>query len=821
MMTRTKKSVFVRPMASPAGSKVCARMVRMLVLILGLGAFCGASAQTAALSGKVLNEQDGVLEGVYVVAVEPETARVLAAAATDAEGNYRLIPLPERFMLNITHIGYESQNFIINNQADRQTARTIRMQVVATQIEEVVITADTPRIEREVGKFVLRNVASSPYAKGSSTYNFLRFMPMVEVKPEGGISVLGKTNAGILIDGRSVGSHEMAEQMLKGIPASEIARIEIIPVTGSSYAADKGGGIINVVMKKRPDDGVRLIASAEDRQGYYNSLGGMLFLNWAGKRVDLTSAVSASYSPLRQESDEAYDYVHNGLATRSAFRDATKPLTVFGYINLDYRIAQRHRLGAQVSLSGTDYRNTASSVTSYGSVGGSVDSVYTAGVRTSSPAANLSWSANLNYRFTTDDRGSHLSLDLDLLDNGSKRAIYSLYRRDYGTHSVVTDDFLQKPETDTRVYGLRAEYKHCFDPDNTLQVGVGGYRGRVDNDFFYGVRTDEGYASDAGRTNRFVYKDYNLAGYVSFERVWSEKVETVVGLRIEKYHARGVQQTSAETVERDEFGVFPSLSLLYMPSDNHELSLDFSSSIARPYYGDLNPFVTYTSPSTYVQNNPDLRSSKGYELLLTYTLLDDYMLTVDYLYDDDLWTEFILPVDDKTRRYLDNYGDSHALDVSLTVSKSLFKNYWNLSAEASMSYVRTRGSVSGERIDVNDVSYGVTIKSNLALSKKRNWYLDMKYQYSGRNRGAAFEIASTHEMEIYLLKQFRRASLSVGLYNVLMPTVTIGNTFSDYRFSITHKRFVSGVASFSYTFGNQRARMVDKRQNEQMEQRMQ
>lgn len=178
-------------------------------------------------------------------------------------------------------------------------------------------------------------------------------------------------------------------------------------------------------------------------------------------------------------------------------------------------------------------------------------------------------------------------------------------------------------------------------------------------------------------------------------------------------------------------------------------------------------------------------------------------------------------MDDKTRRYLDNYGDSHALDVSLTVSKSLFKNYWNLSAEASMSYVRTRGSVSGERIDVNDVSYGVTIKSNLALSKKRNWYLDLKYQYSGRNRGAAFEIASTHEMEIYLLKQFRRASLSVGLYNVLMPTVTIGNTFSDYRFSITHKRFVTGVVTFSYTFGNQRARMVDKRQNEQMEQRMQ
>lgn len=174
-----------------------------------------------------------------------------------------------------------------------------------------------------------------------------------------------------------------------------------------------------------------------------------------------------------------------------------------------------------------------------------------------------------------------------------------------------------------------------------------------------------------------------------------------------------------------------------------------------------------------------------------------------------------------TRKYMDNYGDSHALDVSLLVSKSLFRSYWNLSAEATMSYVRTRGAVSGQRIDIDDVSYGVTVKSNLALSKKHSWYLDLKYQYSGKSRAAAFEIGSTHEMEIYLMKQFRRASLSVGVYNVLMPTVTYGNTFPDYGFSIANKRYVTGVVTFSYIFGNQRARRVEKRQNENIEKRMQ
>lgn len=796
-------------------------VLRLLWLLAGLCVFCNASAQTVSLSGNVLDENGNGLPGVYLVAVHPETSEVLAAAASDDDGKYVLVSVPLRFILNVTRLGYTGQNIPVDGETDLDAIRTIRMQVDAAQIDEVIVTADAPRIRREVGKFVMRNIAASPFAKGSNAHNFLRFMPMVDVRPEGGISIFGKNDVSIRIDGRSVGSNEMAEQMLKGISASEIARIEIIPVTGSSYAAENRSGIINIVLKQ-PDEGVRLIATAEDRQGYYNSPQGVLFMNYAGKRLGLTAGVTASYNQVRQEADHEYDYFQTGLASRSEFQERTKSLFGGGYVNWDYRIADRHKLGAQISLNSTNYRNRSSSVSSYGRVGSNrIDSVYRADVRTESPTVNLNWAANFNYVFNIDDNGSRLSIDFDFMDNANERDMYNLYRRDSDASSVVTDDFIQRPRTDTRVYGGRAEYLHCFNADNTLRVGISAYRGKADNDFFYGIYSGESYVSDPRRTNGFVYKDYNFAGHASFLRVWSEKFETEIGVRVEKYYARGMQQTTSETINRDEFDVFPSLSLLYMPSDDHELSLDFSSSISRPYYGLLNPFITYTSPSTYVQNNPYLRSSKGYELMFAYMLLDDYMLTVDYLYDDNLWTEFTLPAGDMTRTFTDNYGNSHVLDISLFVSKSLFRDYWNLSAEAMMGYERTHGDVSGQRIDIKDFSYGITLKSNLALSKKHNWYFDMKYKYSSESRKAAFEIGSTHEMEIYIMKQFQRASLSAGVYNVLIPAVTICNTFTDYRFSITNKRYVTGVVTFSYTFGNQRARRVEKRQNESIEKRMQ
>lgn len=795
--------------------------LKLLCLIACLSIYSSVFAQGLQLSGVVLDKQGGALEGVYLIVADPETAQVLSISASDSDGKYTLTSVPSRFVLNVTHIGYESVNLLIEDETGMKAAREIRMHAIATQLEDAVITADAPKIEREIGKFVMRNIAASPLAKGSNTYNFLRFMPMIDVKPEGGISILGKKDANILIDGRSVGSNKMAEQMLKGIPASEIARIEIIPVKGSAHSAENRNGIINIVLK-RPDEGVRLTATLEDSQGYYNSPNGVLFMNYAGKRFDLTAGVTTSYNQLRQESDQAYDYLQTNSTTSSDFRESTRTLFGGGYLNMNYKISELHRLGAQISLGGQDYRQHSYSLTSYGKIGSSlIDSVYSADVKTNSPTANLNWSANLNYVFTMDNKGSNLSIDLDYRNNNSKRNIYSIYSRDYNTSSIVTEDFLQQPETKTRVYGGQADYVYCFDKDNKLKVGASAYHGKVDNNFFYGVRSGEDYISNNQKSNRFIYKDYNIAGYASFQRAWSDKFESEIGVRVEKYHAQGTQQTTSEKINRDEFDVFPSVSLLYMPSDDHELSLDFTSSVMRPYYGDLNPFITYTSPSTYIQNNPDLRSSKGYELMLSYTMFDDYMLTVDYLYDTDLWTEFILPVGNMTRTYLDNYGNSHALDISLLVSKRFFKNYWYISAEATLGYENTNGSVNDRKIDFDDLKYGVTVKSNLALSKKHSWYLDFKYQFSSKSRAAAYSRSATHGMEFYLLKQFRRASLSAGVYNILMPKVTVSNTFQDYGFSITNKRFVTGVITFSYTFGNMQTRRVDKRQNKNIEKRMQ
>lgn len=796
-------------------SKVFCVLVCMIVSL-------NISAQFFSMSGCVVDEQGIGLPNTYLIALDPETSEVFSATTSLADGKFVLTSLPTSFLLNVTHLGYESQNITINGETDLEMTKVIRMQYSSIQLEEVVVKANVPKIEREIGKFVMRNIAASPFAKGSSTYDFLRFIPMVNVKPEGGISILGRTDAIIQIDGRSPGTNQMAIQMLKGILASDIAHIEIIPVTGSAYAAENRSGIINVVLKKRPNDGVRLTMTVVDRQGYYNSPQGLLFLNYAGKQFAFTAGVSASYDQLRQESDHEYDYLCTDLQACSEFRDRTKCLHGSSYININYSLFPSHKLGAQFSFGVQDYQQNSSSNNTYREVGSSiVDSVCIANTRTCSPSVDLNLGGNLNYAYNNEDSKTRLTVDVDFKNNSSERNIYSIYHHDDCNSSSVADDFIQSPKVKTRVFGGRMECLHDFTKENMIKFGLCAYYGNTDNNFFYFRRIGECYVNDLGRSNHFVYTDHNLAGYACFKLSWSEKLKTEIGIRAEKYHAHGILQKTSETVKRDEFDLFPSLSLIYIPSNNHEISIDFSRSTARPYYGLLNPFIIYTSPLTFKQNNPKLKSSKGYELLFSYTLFDDYMMAVDYFYDDDLWTEFNLPIGDLTCKYIDNYGNSHMLDVSLLASKSLFNGYWNISAEAWMSYNRTRGVVNDYRIDFNDTSFGLRVKTNLALSKQYNCHFNLKFDYSSKSRSAAFNITSTQELEMTIMKQFGRANLSLGVYNVLMPTVKVNNAFEDYLFSIISKRYVTGVLTFSYTFGNQHVNRIDKRQNDNIEKRIQ
>lgn len=112
---------------------------KLWFFLVNICLFCNLSAQNLSQTGNVLDKNGKGIPDVYLVAIDTETSEVLATAISDADGKYILPAVTPPFTLNVTHIGYTSVNIPVNNESDIEAIRTIRMQIIVEQLQEVVV----------------------------------------------------------------------------------------------------------------------------------------------------------------------------------------------------------------------------------------------------------------------------------------------------------------------------------------------------------------------------------------------------------------------------------------------------------------------------------------------------------------------------------------------------------------------------------------------------------------------------------------------------------------------------------------------------------
>ncbi|MNK78813.1 Cna protein B-type domain protein [compost metagenome] len=119
-------------------------------------------------------------------------------------------------------------------------------------IEAVTITKTKPYIERQDGKMIL-NVENSIASTGNSAFEVLEKAPGVNIDSNDNISMRGKANLLVQIDGKNtpMTGTDLANY-LRGMPSSTVEKIEFITNPSSKYDAS-GTSIINIRLKKGPE----------------------------------------------------------------------------------------------------------------------------------------------------------------------------------------------------------------------------------------------------------------------------------------------------------------------------------------------------------------------------------------------------------------------------------------------------------------------------------------------------------------------------------------------------------------------------------------
>jgi outer membrane cobalamin receptor len=152
-------------------------------------------------------------------------------------------------------------------------------------LKEVTVVGKKKLIEQDIDKTII-NVRAMIGSEGNNAYEILEKTPGITINQDGAISLNGKTNVLVLIDGRStyMSGQDLANY-LKSLPGGVLDKIELIDNPSSRYDA-AGGAVINIRLKKNRQAGLTGNISAEVSIGKKFRSNESLNLNFNSEKIN-------------------------------------------------------------------------------------------------------------------------------------------------------------------------------------------------------------------------------------------------------------------------------------------------------------------------------------------------------------------------------------------------------------------------------------------------------------------------------------------------------------------------------------------------------
>lgn len=730
------------------------------ILFLAVGA-ASLSAQNAAVRGSIqLNIQNAEkqpLEGVSIGLMRLQDSTLAKIAITDQAGATLIEEIkPGAYFLTAYLIGHEkySSPYLLIDDAHKQLELpAIQLERAAQALSEVTVARKKPFLERQLDKLVI-NVESSIASTGSSVLEVLERAPGVMINQETSINLKGRAGVIVMIDGKiSPLSGAELIQYLKGIPAANIDKIEIITNPSARYDAAGNAGIINIRFKKDQRQGFNGSLSLSAGQGFYFKPSGSTNLNFRKKKWNLFGNYSYGQPKGFGRFFINRKFFDNQHAVESVFDQNSFTQLIFknhtGKIGADFYAGKRTVIGAMLSGTATGGQRDGYTFATISDAEKALQ--YT--TETAGALKEKRWNGfgNLNFKHTIDSTGKELTMDIDYgrFDSKAKQHIVT---EQFAYAATPPPGFILNTDQQgiINVKSLKADYVNPLKKEAKLEAGIKSSLVETDNDIQFFNEINGVNELDNSRSNHFIYKENINAAYLNYAKSFA-RMDVQAGLRMEQTITRGNQISSGEQFERKYAYLFPSIFVNRKLSENHLLSFSYSRRIDRPDYRQLNPFRIFVDSYTYVVGDPGLKPVLSNSFELSHTLNQKYSLTLSYVQSKEVITDVFVQDDSTKISYQIPANLQNFEQVSLGVSIPFSVRKWlNSSITGSIYYNRyTSPFQSGQLLNAS-TSWDLNVNNSFSLGK--GWSAELSGMYQSRMAWGLFIIRDLAQINAGLQK---------------------------------------------------------------------
>jgi hypothetical protein len=675
------------------------------------------TAQNIIIEGNISDETNIPINDYNISILNKEDSSLILIRRF-VSNKFSLEASPSQHLLKISSLGYKEVILPISqiqlSNSSVLDLGTIKLPMAVYNLNEVLVSSKQPFMIMQNGKLVY-TVENSIISDAGTVIDLLKRTPYISIDPNDIISVAGRGNTLILINGKQIRSNDE----IRLLNSSKVKQIEIIENPSAKYDAE-GHAVINIVLKKNKEQGLTSSIYSSYRQGKKGSFYFSPELSYKIDKFRIWGNIGGELNQSSGNNKTWMEYKKENYLFKSYTYDLKRIRKDF---NLTYSLGFDYFLNTQNTI-GLNFDGSASD--------GKLNAISNMEIE-----KNMLQSGILQSNIRNNYRPKQYSTGINYT-----------YENNSGYKMIIIGDATNysSPEQ-SGISETNLISDSNYEMQSILNTDYHLYSGKIDmeipiksNKIEFGTK----YSSISNNNNidfeRLTYNNWIIDSELSNIANYSEKIFSIYSLWSRKYkkwqYSAGIRMEATWIKNISDYIViynknnihfFPNISISYT-DNNNTYRFGYTRRISRPSYSSLTNSVLYIDSLSVRKGNPFLRPTIYNTATFNFYYSPKINASITYSYIES--PRDMLFINDKNdiEKYTviyQNVKDTWMIGVNLGGS---FK-YKRLTTQPSVSFSHSPVRIIDDNVEYKFVNPRYAARLNSQFEYNKNFTFEANFLF--------------------------------------------------------------------------------------------